>query len=74
MLLIQYMRVYLSGSVGEKECGAYSTNIYNQMVADGFKENVDVFKYVDEGATHSESYWGPRFHIPLEDLYPPTSV
>jgi hypothetical protein len=63
-----------TGSVGEIECTAYTANIYSQMVADGFVEGVDVFKYVDEGATHSESYWGPRFHIPLEDLYPPASV
>ena len=48
--------------------------IYAQMVNDGFVENQDVFQYVDEGATHSESYWGPRFHIPMEDLYPAKTV
>jgi predicted alpha/beta superfamily hydrolase len=59
-----------TGSVGEKECTAYTLNIYDQMVQDGFVENTQVFRFVDEGATHSESYWGPRFHIPMEELYP----
>ncbi len=44
------------------------------MVKDGFVGETDVFQYVDEGATHSESYWGPRFHIPMEDLYPSKTV
>ena len=44
------------------------------MLADGFTENVNVFKYADEGASHSETYWGPRFHIPMEDLYPAKTV
>ena len=30
--------------------------------------------YVDQGATHSESSWGPRLHIPIEFLYPPSTV
>ena len=63
-----------TGSVGEKECTAYTLNIYDQMVQDGFVENEQVFRYVDEGATHSESYWGPRFHIPMEALYPASLV
>ena len=64
-----------TGSLGEKECTAYTANIYDQLVADKhYEEGKEVFKYVDEGATHSESYWGPRFHIPLEDLYPSSTV
>lgn len=63
-----------NGSLGEKECTAYTANVYEQMVDKGYEENVQVFKYVDEGATHSETYWGPRFHISMEDLYPPTNV
>lgn len=63
-----------TGSLGEKECTAYTAEIYEQMVATGYEENSEVFKYVDEGATHSESYWGPRFHIPMETLYSSASV
>ncbi|CAE7362164.1 ybbA [Symbiodinium microadriaticum] len=63
-----------TGSLGEKECTAYTANIYDQMVNKGYVENEQVFKYVDEGATHSESYWGPRFHIPMEALYPAANV
>ena len=63
-----------TGSLGEKECTAYTLNIYEQMLGDGFVENYDVFRYVDEGATHSESYWGPRFHFPMEALYPANLV
>jgi predicted alpha/beta superfamily hydrolase len=59
-----------TGSKGERDCGRYTENIYGQMVAKGFVENRDVFKYQDEGATHSETYWSKRFHIPIEDLYP----
>ena len=44
------------------------------MTNDGFVADVDVFKYVDEGATHSETYWGPRFHVPMEFLYPSKTV
>ena len=44
------------------------------MLADGYVAGTDVFKYVDAGATHSETYWGPRFHLPVEDLYPPSTV
>ena len=74
---IPYNIIYMdygTGSVGEKECGAYTTNIFEQMIGKGYKENVEVFKYADEGATHSESYWGPRFHIPMEHLYPSSTV
>lgn len=63
-----------SGSLGERECTGYTAEIYEQMLAKGYVENQEVFKYVDEGATHSESYWGPRFHIPMEDLYSSAAV
>jgi len=63
-----------TGSLGEKECGMYTNDIYGQMVADGYVSDVEVKKYADEGATHSESYWGPRFHIPMEFLYPAGNV
>lgn len=63
-----------TGSVGEKECTAYTADVYQQLADKGYSPDEEVFKYVDEGATHSESYWGPRFHIPMEDLYPSSTV
>lgn len=63
-----------TGSVGEKQCTMYTTNIHEQMVSKGFTPDAEVFQYVDEGATHSETYWGPRLHIGMEDLYPSSTV
>lgn len=63
-----------SGSVGEIQCTEYTAQIYQMMKDDGFEENKEVFKYVDPGASHSETYWGPRFHIPIENLYPASTV
>jgi len=63
-----------TGSPGEKECTAYTSDVYQQLIGKGYSANSNVFQYVDEGATHSESYWGPRFHLPMEDLYPSKSV
>jgi predicted alpha/beta superfamily hydrolase len=71
-------QIYLdsgTGSVGEVECTAYTLNVFDQLVNnDGFVEGSDVWRYVDPGAQHSESYWGPRFHIPMEDLYPASTI
>jgi predicted alpha/beta superfamily hydrolase len=63
-----------NGSLGETECTAYTLNIYGQMLDDGYEDNVNLKRYVDQGATHSESYWGPRFHIPIEFLYSSATV
>lgn len=63
-----------TGSIGEIECTEYTLNIYDQMISDGFVEGRQVWRYVDEGGQHSESYWGPRFHIPMEALYPPSAI
>jgi predicted alpha/beta superfamily hydrolase len=63
-----------TGSIGETQCTAYTLNIFEQMLQDGYEEESNVKRYVDEGATHSESYWGPRFHIPIEFLYSSKTV
>lgn len=72
-----FPRIYMdsgTGSPGEISCTAYTLNIYEQMLNDGYESDVTVKRYVDEGATHSESYWGPRFHIPIEFLYSSITV
>jgi len=59
-----------SGTHEDLTCTEYTTQIYNYYLGDGFTADVSAFQYVDQGGQHSESSWGPRFHIPVEDLYP----
>merc|ERR1712137_289109 len=47
-----------------------SKMVVNHMEELGFVMNETLFYYLDNGASHSEYYWGRRFHIPMEDLYP----
>lgn len=63
-----------SGTAESPSCTVYTTQIYNYYLAHGFTGNVNAFQYVDQGGEHSESSWGPRFYIPMEDLYPVTPV
>jgi predicted alpha/beta superfamily hydrolase len=63
-----------SGTREDLTCTEYTTQIYNYYLSDGFTANVDAFQYLDQGGQHSESSWGPRFHIPMEDLYPVSVV
>jgi len=63
-----------TGSTGEKECTLYTSQVKEEMEERGFVDGQTVETYVDEGATHSESSWGPRLHFPIEFLYPPSAV
>lgn len=40
----------------------------------GYIADIDVASYVDKGGQHSETFWGPRFHYPMEFLYPAGGV
>lgn len=44
--------------------------VRNHMEDLGFRLNDNLFYYLDEGGQHNEYYWGRRFNIPMEDLYP----
>lgn len=59
---------------GEDWCAIYTGEILDYMTSVGFTENLNVAKYVDVGGAHSETYWGPRFHIPLNFLYPADGI
>lgn len=59
---------------GEDWCAVYTGQILDEMVASGFEEDVNVTKYIDKGGAHSETYWGPRFHLPLSFLYSASGV
>lgn len=49
-----------------------TAQVVNTMQKLGQKMNSTLFYYLDEGGQHSEYYWGKRFYIPMEDLYPPS--
>ena len=44
------------------------------MRALGKIPNQTLFYYLDPGASHNEYFWGHRFHVPLQDLYPVSPV
>ena len=51
---------------GEESCAKYSLEIAEVMKAHGLK----VETFIDQGASHSETYWGKRFSHPITFLYP----
>lgn len=59
---------------GEKDCKTYTAEIEVYMESVGYEVGADVATYVDQGGEHSETYWGPRFHYPMEFLYPAGGV
>jgi predicted alpha/beta superfamily hydrolase len=59
---------------GEASCAVYTGQVRDYMVSKGYKEDVDVFYYIDKGASHSETYWGKRFYLPMLALYPSSTV
>jgi predicted alpha/beta superfamily hydrolase len=67
-----YMDSGTSG--GDGSCAVYTGQIYDYYLTLGFQENVNVWKYIDVGGSHNEASWGNRFYLPMESLYPPTTV
>jgi len=64
-----------TGSTGELQCVMYTTQIYDTCVNDdGYTSNVNIKQYTAQGGTHDEASWGARFYVPIEFLYPPTTV
>jgi hypothetical protein len=51
---------------GEASCAQYTQEVAAYMEAEGLA--VEVF--IDQGASHSETYWGKRFSHPISFLYP----
>lgn len=63
------------GSKGERDCTRYTKDAYDYEISDcGYTAEVDTFVYVQPGGTHDEASWRERFHIPMEKLYPSSSV
>jgi predicted alpha/beta superfamily hydrolase len=63
-----------TGSKGERDCTQQTASIYDVMVSDGFKGDVEIKKYVQDGGQHDEASWSSRFYIPVQFLYPSTTV
>ncbi|KAJ1430975.1 Alpha/Beta hydrolase protein [Ochromonadaceae sp. CCMP2298] len=62
-----------SGTAEPPSTTVYVNQIYDYCLQDGFSTE-EVCRYLDQGGSHSESSWGPRFHIPIEYLYPAGSA
>jgi predicted alpha/beta superfamily hydrolase len=71
-LPVFYMDSGTSG--GEASCAMYTAQVDDIMQQKGFVADQTVFKYLDPGAAHNEASWGARFSVPIQDLYPPTTV
>lgn len=63
-----------SGTNGEDLSPVHTTQVYEYLQTKGFTANKDLFKYIDVGASHNEASWGARFYIPMQDLYPSSTV
>jgi predicted alpha/beta superfamily hydrolase len=48
--------------------------VRDRFEAQGFTLGTDLFYYLDNGGSHNERSWGRRFHVPMTDLYPPTTT
>ena len=51
---------------GEASCAQYSQEVVTYMKAEGLSAEV----FIDQGASHSENFWGKRFDHPMTFLYP----
>jgi predicted alpha/beta superfamily hydrolase len=67
-----YMDSGTSG--GDASCAVYTTEIYEYYQTVGFIDNINLWKYIDQGGSHNEASWGKRFYLPMEALYPATTV
>ncbi len=57
---------------GESEIEKDTGDVKPQMVSMGYVDGLNLKTYVDQGAYHTEYYWGDRFYMPMTFLYPPS--
>ena len=43
--------------------------VYKRLQGIGYTPK-ELFYYLDKGGQHNEYYWGKRFNIPMNRLYP----
>jgi predicted alpha/beta superfamily hydrolase len=51
-----------------------TTAMGNALVEDSYVQGKDLYYYVAQGGTHSETSWAARVYIPLKYLFPPGST
>lgn len=59
---------------GDETCALYTSQVYDYYQTKGFVAEQNVFKYIDQGGSHNEASWGARFYLPIQKLYPATTV
>jgi len=66
------LTVYLdSGNAGPSNDDVLQTQRVRDHIARlGYTLNKNLYYFLDVGGQHSESYWGKRFYVPMQDLYP----
>ena len=47
-----------------------TTRMRTALVADGYVQGNDLYYYIANGASHSETSWAARVSVPLEYLFP----
>ncbi len=61
-----------SGNAGPDNDDVVQTHtVFEHLKSDGYVLNSTLFYYTQQGGQHSEKYWGERFDIPMQDLFPP---
>ncbi|TNV77878.1 hypothetical protein FGO68_gene15803 [Halteria grandinella] len=56
---------------GEASCAQFTMEIEDYMVkTNNYVMGKDVQTFIDRGASHNEYYWGKRFYLPIQFLYP----
>lgn len=73
---IAYPSFYMDSGTrgGDETCAIYTSQIYDIYQSKGFVADQNLFKYIDQGGSHNEASWGSRFYLPMQDLYPPSTV
>lgn len=66
------VKIYLdSGDTGKlRDDYTQTIDVLDRLIELGFKLNETVYHYVDEGADHHPFYWGKRFNVPVQLMYP----
>ena len=60
-----------SGNAGPDNDDVVQTHtVFEHLKSDGYALNSTLFYYTQPGGQHSEKYWGERFSIPMQDLFP----
>jgi predicted alpha/beta superfamily hydrolase len=64
-----------SGNAGPDNDDVVQTHtVFEHLTSAGYALNSTLYYYTQPGGQHSERYWGERFNIPMQDLFPPQVV